>query len=237
MDTLGIISSVSKIAVIAFIITLGVVVFEIVTLMKKNREREHPKEDVHIPEFNQAKASEHHFTELPDIQATPVMQERKRIPRAVVFIGGITIIVLVTALAVWIFNQSALSVRRVKKETSPIAESDKLTPTNILSPTGAVWGTPGVGSMEGENDDSLSPTTVQQNVTTTLTKVPTYMLTQAPSISATKASAIITTTTSTAVSKTPSVSTSPGMPQSGSFQTTLLIMVVSVTLIYLAFIL
>ena len=81
MDIVSIISSVSKIAVLAFTITLGVVIFEVFTLLKKNRDKQVVEDHVEVPDFNQNLQAEQHFTQLPNTDVAPVQKDSQGLPK------------------------------------------------------------------------------------------------------------------------------------------------------------
>lgn len=260
MDIVSIISSVSKIAILAFTITLGVVIFEVVTLIKKNRNKQVVQDHVDIPDFNQDPNAEQHFTQLPNAQAAPAITEPRNVPKPVLLGVGIVTIVLLTAAGMWIFTKNRVRSTKTAKEVSPVANTKlaptkspksiritstpfptaktqptaMLSPTSILTPTSALM--PTIAGTKGAIL-TITPTG------SILTPTPTHTsLSPTPAVTGTaqqKGGVILTPTVAitSQASATATLKPTVTLPRAGTFQTSLVLVVVSITLIYLALIL
>lgn len=259
MDIVSIISSVSKIAILAFAITLAVVIFEVVTLIKKNRDKHVVEDHVDIPDFNQDPKAEQHFTQLPNAQAAPAIPEPRNVPKPVLLGVGIATIILLTGAGMWIFTKNKVRSTKTAKEVSPIADtkviptkspkSMKLTstpyptfktlPTTVFSPTMQL--TPTSVALP-----SISVTTTKGATVTPTGTAPTPTSTQlTPTVYITgatnqKGGTLLTPTVSATgvqASATATLKPTVTLPRAGTFQTSLVLVVVSITLIYLALLL
>lgn len=251
MDIVSIISSVSKIAILAFGITLAVVIYEVVVLLKKNRDKQVVQDHVDIPDFNQDLKAEQHFTQLPNTQAAPVIVEPKGLPKPILLGVGIVTIVLLTGAGMWIFTKNKVKSTKTAKEVSPIADA-KVTPAaraKALKPTSTAAPT-----LRTVPITILTPTGI---LTPTSANLPTGVLTGIPGKTTLTPTGAIPTPTGaivsnqqkggTLVTATPTASALASttatlkptitLPQAGSFQTSLVLIVVSITLIYLALLL
>lgn len=255
MDIVSIISSVSKIAILAFAITLAVVMYEVFVLLKKNRDKKVVQDHVDIPDFNQDPTAEQHFTQLQNAQAAPVIVEPKGLPKPILLGVGIATIILLTGAGMWIFTKNKVKSTKTAKEVSPIADATltpttgakapkptstavptlkavptafltptgTLTPTSALMPTGILTGVPGVPTVK-PTGIVVTPTGTQPTPTV--------------AISGTQQKGGTTITpTSALASATATLKPTVTLPQAGTFQTSLVLIVVSITLIYLALLL
>ncbi len=265
MDIVSIISSVSKIAILAFGITLAVVIYEVVVLLKKNRDKPVVQDHVDIPDFNQDLKAEQHFTQLPNAQVAPVIVEPKGLPKPILLGVGIATIVLLTGAGMWIFTKNKVKSTKTAKEVSPIADAkitptagskalkptskavptlrtvptSILTPTGILIPTSANMPTGVLTGIPGKT--TLTPTGAIPTPTgisgtgTQATPTPTGTIGSNQQKGGTLVTA--TPTASALASATATLKPTITLPQAGSFQTSLVLIVVSITLIYLALLL
>jgi len=260
MDIVSIISSVSKIAILAFAITLGVVIFEVLTLLKKNRNKQIVQDHVDIPDFNQDPNAEKHFTQLPNAQAAPAMVGPRNVPKPILLGVGIATIILLTGAGMWIFTKNRVRSTKTAKEVSPIADA-KVTPTKrptsvkltstpfptlktqptavispgtLLTPTSALLPTKTVTGTKG-SVLTLTPT-VAAPTPTGIQLTPTVYITGA---SEQKGGMVVTPTVSAGsqASATATLKPTVTLPRAGTFQTSLVLVVVSITLIYLALLL
>ena len=222
MDAVSIISSVSKIAIVAFAVTLVVVIYEVVVLMKKQRESHVHDDNVVIPDFDQAAPVDKHFTEISvtpgqaPVASAAIEPTSSRLP---LIIAGIVALVLIAGVGYFFVVKPRQQASKGGKG-SPIAQvTGKPTsvPTRAPSPTRAPTAT-----------RAPSPT-----ATTQVTSKPTLAVTGAPT-GAVTGSVSPTLSISAATTAKP---TSTALPKAGTFQMPLLISVVSITLIYLALIL
>lgn len=226
MDIVSIISSVSKIAVVAFTITLGVVIFEVFTLLKKNRDKQGVVQDhVDIPDFNQDLQAEQHFTQLPNAQAAPAVAEPQGLSKPVLLGIGIVTILLMTGIGMWIFTKNQVKSTKRTKDVSPIADAS-LTPTKGPKPSATAFPT-----------QKLLPT-LSVSPTAPLTPMVSITGQASPTGTQEKGGSMITVTpTSMMASATATVKPTTTLPQAGTFQSSLVIALVSVALIYLALLL
>lgn len=225
MDAVSIISSVSKIAILAFAVTLGVVAYEVFVLVKKHQAEQRPDDHVDLPDFDSAAPIDKHFTEISvtpgqaPVAAATTAPVSSKLPVALV---GIVCLVLIAGAGYFFYSRSRASTSE-QKVKSPIADSQR-TPTQ--KPTAVPTRTP-------------SPTatpTVLPTATPTLKLTPTILLTASPVPTGALSPTAGASTTPLTVTATPQP-TSVNLPTAGNFQTPLLISVVSVAVIYLALIL
>lgn len=232
MNIIELVSSVSKIAIGAFLITLIVVGYEVFLLMRRKKDvQEHHDENIVLPEFTST-VKEGTFSPVAvgTVTAQPLKIQSRKLskPFLGMLLGLLILIVLGTGYLVYRRNQVA-SVK--VDEVSPLAQA-RLTPSAQPLPTQAPLPT-------SEPSDSPTPSThmgsVTGTVTGTVTGIPTGVAVFPTSIAGTNqvtgTAATISPTSTTAAAPTTT------LPQAGSYQTTLIISLVSIAIIYLALIL
>lgn len=263
MDILGVVSSVSKVAIGAFFITLAVVGYEVFMLMKKRKEeKETQKEDVELPDFQgDAQANAQHFTKLEasDAAKKPLELRSRKVSKP--FLGLLllllALIVLVTGFLIYRRSQVSNVNVQIDEEVSPVDQSDDDQTTQI---TGTPLGDeenplPTTELATTPASETVSPTEIllADNDTPNVesTPIPTIEIDdQEPTVSVTEDNgetitptvAVETeTTTPTPATEITGVTTSTPipttLPEAGIYQTTLIVSIAALAVIYLALIL
>lgn len=235
MDLIQLISSVSKVAIGAFVITLLVVGYEVMLLMRR-RQEEHVQHDqnINLPDFNKTRVQDSAFNPIDvDPSATqPIEYQSRKISRMFLrlFLVLIVIIVLVTGYIIYDRNQLSLSIPKIPMLNKRIEITPRpLSPIPTQSQT-SVSVTSAEPSVPAGTAVSVPPAQVSKSPTTQ-PKVPTITTRV---VSPTSTVIAPTRIVSGAVTARP---TSAGLPQAGSYQITLAISAVAIIIVYLALIL
>ena len=262
MDILGLISSVSRIAIGAFVITLVVVGYEVFALMRK-RKNAAPvaKKEVKVPEFKEA-AQTGDFTpvDVGEEAMKPVETQTRKLSKRFLPILLVLFVLIVLLVGYFIYRRNQVSSLEVDvNEVSPVGETaQEITPepTNPLgeaepgegSSAGGQGGlgttpTPTLFPGSGVNPTDPPVTGTSESVSPTATPALTSSIqtpTDAPSASTGSATLSPTPTTSSGTIVSGEATSTPvptTLPQAGTYQTTLLIAIVAIAVIYLALIL
>lgn len=233
MNIIELVSSVSKIAIGAFLITLIVVGYEVFLLMRRKKGvTEHHDENIVLPEFTST-VKEGTFSPVAvgTVQAQPMKVQSRKLSRPFLgmLLGLLILIVLGTGYLVYRRNQVA-SVK--VDDVSPLAQA-RLTPTTQLIPTAVPLPTAVPSQLP-------TPTTATGSVTGSVTSIPTgtaVFPTSTTSTTGVTGTASVTGSVSTTSSPSSTTQPTTTLPQAGSYQTTLIISVVSIAIIYLALLL
>jgi hypothetical protein len=233
MNPIELISSVSKVAIGAFVITL-IVVGYVVFLLMRRKQHEQLKEDKHItlPDFNEGEVKQGTFSPIAvdPIATQPVEIQSRKVskPFLGMLLGLLALIVLITGFLIYKRNQVA-NVR--VDEVSPIGKSQSTpipTRSQAQIPTVEPTGTEIVEIPTSTPATGANITTIPTTSVLVVTTSPTS------SVSVTTTQASPTSSSSAEATEEPDSTT---LPQAGSYQTTLIISIVAIAIIYLALIL
>lgn len=260
MDILGIVSSVSKVAIGAFFITLAVVGYEVIMLVRKRQqEKETQKQDVELPDFQgDAQTNDQHFTKLEasDAAKNPLELRSRKLSKP--FLGLLllllALIVLVTGFLIYRRSQVSNVNVDIDNEVSPVDQTDddqvaEITGTPLddqdnLLPTTALNTTPTssvVAPTETILADNETPNSESTPIPTIEINDPEPTLTgtedKGSTISPTQVEVETVTPTVTTSGLTTSTPVPTTLPQAGMYQTTLIVSIAALAVIYLALIL
>lgn len=226
MNILELVTSVSKIAIGAFVITLIVVGYEVFLLMRRKHDQENLQphdENIVLPEFNNT-VKEGTFSPVAvgTVPVEPMRVQSRKISKP--FLG-----LLLGLLILIVFGTGYLVYRRNQVSTGTIVD---VTPVTRLTPTSAVSPTPALPTAQPTAELTLIPT-----LTASTTPEPTGGLTPTGALTPTTPAMVTggVTGSTTTITGTPVPKTT--LPQAGTYQSTLLISVVAIAIIYLALIL
>lgn len=249
MNILELVSSVSRIAIGAFVITLVVVGYEVYLLMKKRKPKKADDKEIKLPDFEEdAKSSSFTPINVAEAAATPVELQSRRIskPFLPILLGLFVLIILFAGYLIFRRNQVS-SVKVDVGEVSPISQETNPEESGSipLDETG------GTGQGDGSQGGLLITPTRAPDPTGVLvaelssTPIPTAAITGGSSEegfpTTTPPSEVdtveITPTTASEQGYPTSTPIPTLLPQAGTYQTTLIITVVAISVIYLALIL
>ena len=191
------------------------------------------EDHVEVPDFNQNLQAEQHFTQLPNTDVAPVQKDSQGLPKPVLLAIGIVTILLLTGGGMWIYTKNKVKSTKTAKKITPVAE---VTLTPKVSPKVAKPSSTPFPTLRTLPTLVLSP-----NVTPTTKMVsgtPNNQL-LTPTVSSQQKGGVLLSVTPTTImaSSTATVVPTTTLPRAGSFQTSLVLIVVSITLIYLALLL
>lgn len=252
MDVIGLISSVSRLAIAAFVITLVVVGYEVFLISRRKKQQPIVQpSDVSIPEFS-ADARPGTFSPIQVDEAAKESFQlgSRKIPRSYAYVlAGLCVLLLVGG-GFLIYKRSTLTSPDVKltdvaptksvqnqdgQSTDLLTGSPDSRTQASISPTGIL--TPSQTNNEESIPVTLAPT-ADPTVTPTGPVVVPSDIQSNNSISATPTPTSMaekgTTHTTSAATPAP---TTQNLPQAGTYQHMLVLSLVSVAVIYLALIL
>lgn len=245
MNLIELLSSVSKIAIGAFAITLIVVGYEVILLMKRKKDQQAPVEqNITLPDFDKNLVQEGTFSPIAvDASATqPISIQSRKVSRPflILLLGLAALIILISGFL--IYKRSQVSQQK-GDEISPISGKGTTTPMPSSSsslPTGTAGGP--TGGVSTTPEPTLVPkSTIVVQISPTVTSTVTGSATVTGSTSTTISPSVTLPTgpVTSQTNQTTTVTTNPtsGLPQAGSYQATLIISVVAIAIIYLALIL
>ncbi len=259
MDFLGLISSVSRLAIAAFVITLIVVAYEVFLIVRRKRLAPQKDTSIAVPEFTgDAKPGTFSPVAVGESAKQPFTLASRKISRNYVYTLLVLLVLIVVGTGFLIYKRSTLSSPDVKvTDVSPVAKN-----TGTISPTQSQTiptRDPFIPGGASSQTTTLTPTNTQVTPTVSVspltptstvtptnapgmtgTVTPTVTLTSSPTVTSSPTGTLSPTVTSTSTNQktgTPSPTASAQLPQSGSYQTTLMISLVSIAIIYLALIL
>ena len=244
MDAIGLISSVSRLAIAAFVITLIVVSYEVFLISRRKRQQPIVEShDVSIPEF-QADARPGTFSPLvvDEVAKESFSLGSRRIPKSHAYVLLGLGIVAVMGAGFLIYKRSTLSSPDVKLSSiSPTPRGGEQAP----EPTDLLTGSPSGNSVTPGLRITLSPTptsatTTEPSPTSTpliVSPRPTGLLSNnLPTVSPTSTQTSPTAQPTSTISVTAKPTTNQ-LPQAGTYQNMLMLSLVSIAVIYLALIL
>lgn len=233
MDFLGLISSVSRLAIAAFVITLVVVAYEVFLIARRKRLAPVKDSSIAVPEFTgDAKPGTFSPVVLGESAKQPFTLASRKISRHYVYILLVLLVLIVVGAGILIYKRSTLSSPDVKVSNTTPAGSKSLTVTPTIAQA-----IPGRDPFfPGEATPTVTDVPTESPASATITPEVTVVSNQtqvspSPTLTQTVTLPLSPTVQSTA---TP---TTAEMPRSGSYQTTLMISLVSIAIIYLALIL
>lgn len=258
MDILGLVSSVSRVAIAAFVITLIVVGYEVFVIMKRKKVRTATEEkDIKLPDFkDNAKTGDFTPVDIGEEALKPAELQSRRLSKKFlpVLLVLLVLIVLTTGYLIYRRNQVS-SVKVDVNDVSPVSDTG-ISPTQAPRVPLQDDAENAQSDGQGQGGLNLTPTIVIQPTSSQLptpsqsTPIPTsteVIITEGseptPSISTEKRETVEPTPTVSTISPTPtsgSVTSTPIptlLPQAGTYQTTLIITIVAISVIYLALIL
>lgn len=245
MDLISAISSISKLAIVAFGITFAFVAYEIFVIMREKRNEMKDEKDVSVPEFNQTESAGHNFTDLPQAQVSqaPVGITHRISKNYLILVGGL-IILIAAIFGIFVYQKSQVKpVDVALEEISPIGD-DQI--ESSVTPADSINLPPQDATQSGTVTETPTPTLISTTPIPTLPEdevvqedaedpeeeekggIEIVTITTTPTLSVT-VSATLTETTE--------ASPSSSLPQAGEFQISLLVAVVALAVIYLALIL
>ncbi|MFQ5451961.1 MAG: hypothetical protein ACE5DQ_00160 [Candidatus Paceibacterota bacterium] len=236
MDIISVLSSVSKVAIVAFVITVAVVIYEIFLFYKKSEK----KRDVKVPEFkqNSVYGPKQHQIKTASVyksEKKELKEARRKKLKLAGFGGGILVLVgLIIAGGYYALNMSESQTINV-----PAAENTVI-PTK---PKGVEI--PDFGNLQGQTGEtiptqaSVTPTQDVQQEEQTSPPVGGVDLTFTPSASASPVPTDVIVSASQTATPTPSTGSGQAtqLPESGIIEYSLLFGTVSIGLILFAFVL
>lgn len=251
MDVIGLISSVSRLAIVAFVITLVVVAYEVFLISRRKKQQPIAQsQDVSIPEFSaDARPGTFSPIHVDEVAKESFQLGSRKIPRSYAYVLLGLCVLLVVGGGFLIYKRSTLSSPDVKlTDVVPTKNAQQQTDdsSDLLS------GVPIIPS-QGQLSPTLSPSPDQTNNGQDIVVSPTPTSTPTPtgpvvvpsgvvsnnSISPTVTSTLTPTekgSTSAQSTSTP-VPTTQNLPQAGTYQNMLVLSLVSIAVIYLALIL
>lgn len=255
MDIIGLISSVSRLAIAAFVITLAVVAYEVFLISRRKRQTAlSESHDVAIPEFS-AEARPGTFSPIvvDEVAKNTFSMGSRRIPRSQAYVLLGLGVLLVAGAGFLIYKRSTLF--------SPDVKISSVKPTQVQD---QARDTEDTDLLKGSTDGGVSNLTPSLTVSRAVTPTPTGSVTPSVTPSTTPVATVSVPTgspsnntvtpspTLPSMSPTPTVSLTPkatstisttpipttqNLPQAGTYQNMLVLSLVSIAVIYLALIL
>ena len=247
MDVFSLLSSVSKVAIGAFVVTLGIVIYEVILIFRSHADAE---QKVAIPEFRtgeKATQSKVLSTEMPAPPTKKQVTRRDELKKKLVWLLALLSILGLLALGTYLYRKLALPKFFNKNVTQVLPTESPET----ASPT------PGEGKAPkfegGGGAGGLPPTAVPPTAAPTSTVTPTIteeaqlqnsLAGEAPTATPTPASAVGATSTptrtptptSTSATATPTTGQISELPQSGIWSSVAMVSAIALLLILLAFV-
>jgi len=242
MDVFSLLSSVSKVAIGAFVVTLGIVIYEVILIFRSHADAE---QKVAIPEFRtgeKATQSKVLSTEMPAPPTKKQVTRRDELKKKLVWLLALLSILGLLALGTYLYRKLALPKFFNKNVTQVLPTESPET----ASPT------PGEGKapkFEGGGEaGGLPPTAVPPTAAPTSTVTPT--ITEEAQLQNSLAGEVPTATVATATptrtptptsgsisaTATPTTGQISELPQSGIWSSVAMVSAIALLLILLAFV-
>ena len=185
MDVFEILGSINKISIFFFIVTLGVLGYELYVFQKEKKQKQKPK----IPTFNNTKAVQpQHFAASPIISDTK--KPIKKHKNLTVILAAVLVAVFGAALFFTLQNTSA--PEELPPPVNTRATSDEtLTPSPIATESSALFITPTTGVSVSPSPTGILLT--QEQITTTPTVAVTSAIGGGPVLTSTPSSNFVAT--------------------------------------------
>ena len=242
MDVFSLLSSVSKVAIGAFVVTLGIVIYEVILIFRSHADAE---QKVAIPEFRtgeKATQSKVLSTEMPAPPTKKQVTRRDELKKKLVWLLALLSILGLLALGTYLYRKLALPKFFNKNVTQVLPTESPET----ASPT------PGEGKAPkfegGGGAGGLPPTAVPPTAAPTSTVTPT--ITEEAQLQNSLAGEVPTATVATAAptrtptptsgsisaTATPTTGQISELPQSGIWSSVAMVSAIALLLILLAFV-